>query len=343
MRIKNSVMSIVQVAAKSGFSIATVSRAINNPHLVNAKTLLKVNNTINELQYIVQKTGQKRGRKSAKKDVIRHRNVAFLWTGAKPSATSLTGIEMLQGVSMALRAHKVNLLVEHVGSDGQLPEIILNGALDGLLVHGPEPQPEHVHHYRKYPVVWLLSLGSSQWGDRVRPDHEKLGADALSYLVNAGCKNVVCVTYKHQHGTYYTLRSRGFMQKAEELGVVHSLFGTDLVPPMSHITRYGAASLLADQLCQMQPAFDGMFVANELGGYLHEQLCRKGLRPMSDFMMIAGDRDFAPRHLEPAPVLVSVHGIELGRMAVDLLLWRLANPGVSRVQSLLASSLQSQA
>lgn len=335
-------MSIVQVAAKSGFSIATVSRAINNPHLVNEKTLLKINSVIKELQYNVHKVGQKRGRKSVRKDVIKHRNVVFLWTGAKPSATSLTGIEMLQGVSMALRAHKVNLLVEHVGPDGQLPEIVLSGALDGLLVHGPEPQPEHVHLYRKYPVVWLLSLGSNQWGDRVRPDHEKLGADALSYLANAGCKNVACVTYQHQHGTYYTLRSRGFAQKAMELGIGHSLIGTELAPPMTHSTRFSVASLLADQLYQAQPAFDGLFVSNELGGYLHEQLSRKGLRPMSDFIMIAGDRDFAPRHLEPAPILVSVHGIELGRMAVDLLLWRLANPSVPRVQSLLSSSLELQ-
>jgi DNA-binding LacI/PurR family transcriptional regulator len=60
---------------------------------------------------------------------------------------------------------------------------------------------------------------------------------------------------------------------------------------------------------------------------------------MTDFLMIAGDRDFSPLHLEPEPVMVSVHGVELGRLAVDLLLWRLENPDLNQVTQLLTPSL----
>lgn len=293
-----------------------------------------------ELNYSVSSAGKRRGRKPKPKQDLRYGTVGFLWTAPRLSSSSLTGVEMLQGASAALRTHKVSLLVDHLGQDGRLPAAVESGEVDGLLVHGPEPSADVSRKLSKLPAVWLLSPGSTRWGDRVRPDHERLGMDALEYFVSAGCKRIVCATYAPKHGAFYTLRASGFVHQAKEHGIDCEILGLNLEPQMSHATRFRAAAQIADEICALRPRLDGLFVANELGGYLHEQLTRKGVRPMKDFVMVAGDRDFAPQHLEPPPVLVTVHGFELGRLAVDLLLWRLSNLSVPRVTKLLASSLE---
>lgn len=336
-------MSIVKVAAKAGVSIATVSRVMNASHLVNAATARRVTDAMRELNYSAAPGSKRRGRKAGPRGHLRYKTVAFLWTGARPSASSITGIEMLQGASAALRGHNVNLLVDHVGAEGRLPAAVASGEVDGLLIHGPEPQQDVVRHLCRLPTVWLLSPGSSEWGDRVRPDHERLGIDALNHLAAAGCRRVACVTYAPKHGIFYALRASGFGHQAAERGIDCTMVGLDVEPQATHSARFRVAALLVEKIAALSPAIDGLFISNELGAYVHEQLGRRGLRPMIDFTMIAGDRDFAPQHLEPPPVLVTVHGMELGRLAVDLLFWRLANPGVPRMTKLLASSLEAPA
>lgn len=339
MKKKASVMSITSVAKEAGVSIATVSRVLNDPHLVNPGTVRRVEEAMRALNYRVAPAAERRGRKADAHGRLRHKTVAFLWTGGRSSATSLTGIDMLQGASAALRKHRVNLIADYVDADAKLPAAVVAGAVDGLLLHGPEPTPEISQKLRTLPVVWMLSPGSNQWGDRVRPDHQRLGYDALDYLAGKGCKNIVCVTYADRLGTFHSMRAAGFAYRAEQLGLTCRFLGRNGAEAADAAGRFRVAAAVAEEFEALSPRPDALFVANELGGYLHEQLIRRGLKPMTDFLMIAGDRDFAPQHLEPEPVMVSVHGVELGRLAVDLLLWRLENRDMNQVTKLLTPSL----
>ncbi len=332
-------MSITKVAKAAGVSIATVSRVLNDPHLVNPGTLKRVEEAMRGLSYRVAPAAERRGRKADSQGRLRHKTVAFLWTGGRSSASSLTGIDMLQGASAALRAHRVNLIADYLDADGKLPAAVVSGAVDGLLLHGPEPSPEVAQKLKGLRVVWLLSPGSSTWGDRVRPDHYKLGCEALDYLVDRGCKNIVCVSFPARTGIFDTMRAAGFAHRAEQRGIAFRCLGLQYNAPVDAAGRFRVAAGLAEEFAALDTKPDGLFVANELGGYLHEQLMRRGIRPMTDFLMIAGDRDFSPQHLEPEPVMVSVHGVEIGRLAVDLLLWRLENPDLNQVTQLLSSSL----
>lgn len=332
-------MSITSVAQAAGVSIATVSRVLNNPHLVNPGTVLKVEEAMRTLNYRVAPTGERRGRKTQSRGRLQHNTVVFLWTGGRPSSTTLTGVDMLQGASAALRRHQVNLVADYLDVEGRLPAALAGGEVDGVLLHGPEPAPEIAERLKKLPVVWLLSPGSRSWGDRVRPDHQRLGMDALNFLHAKGCENVACVTYMDHLPSFFSRRAAAFGYQAAKMGVNCTLLGQKGTEPADPASRFRIAAAVADEFAALNPRPDGLFVANELGGYLHEQFVRRGLRPMTDFLMIAGDRDFAPQHLEPEPIMVNVHGVDLGRMAVDMLLWRLENPGVASVTQLLTSTL----
>ncbi len=332
-------MSITSVAKAAGVSIATVSRVLNDPHLVNPGTVRRVEEAMRTLNYRAALATERRGRKLEKRGRLKHKTVAFLWTGGRSSATTLTGMDMLQGASAALRMHRVNLIADYVDTEGRLPQAVAAEEVDGVLLHGPEPSAEVCAKLKVLPAVWLLSPGSNQWGDRVRPDHQRLGFDALDCFADRGCKNVVCVTYADNLGRFYSMRAAGFACRAEQRGIACRFIGEGFTQASDSAAKFRAACTLADEFSAMSPRPDGLFVANELGGYLHEQLIRRGLKPMKDFLMIGGDRDFAPQHLEPEPIMVSVHGVELGRLAVDLLLWRLENPEMKLVATLLTPTL----
>lgn len=339
MKIESAGMSITSVAKAAGVSIATVSRVLNDPHLVNPGTVRRVEEAMRNLNYRVAPASERRGRKADSRGRLRHKTVAFLWTGGRSSATSLTGMDMLQGASAALRKHRVNLIADYVDADGKLPAAVGSGAVDGVLLHGPEPSPEVAQKLKGLPAVWLLSPGANHWGDRVRPDHQKLGIDALDFLADRGCKNIVCVTYAERLGYFFAMRSAGFAYRAEQRGVTCRFLGENSVQAPDAAARFRLAAQIAEEFEQLTPRPDALFVSNELGGYLHEQLVRRGMKPMTDFLMIAGDRDFAPQHLEPEPFMVTVHGVDIGRLAVDLLLWRLENPDIKQVTQLIASSI----
>lgn len=332
-------MSITNVAREAGVSVATVSRVLNDRHLVNPQTLRRVEEAMRTLNYRVARAAERRGRKADARGGLRHKTVVFLWTGGRSSATTLTGVDMLQGASAALRRHGVSLVADYLDAEGKLPAVLASGEVAGVLLHGPEPAPEIAARLKGLPVVWLLSPGSSRWGDRVRPDHQRLGVDSINLLHAKGCKNVACITYAERPGTFFSMRTEGFMQEAARLGVKCTVLGQRDVELTNAACRFRAASTLADEIMALSPRPDGVFVTNDLGGYLHEQLIRRGIKPMTDFVMIAGDRDYAPQHLEPEPIMVNIHGMELGRLGVDLLLWRLENPNVPKVAQLLTPTL----
>lgn len=333
-------MSITEVARKANVSIATVSRVLNASPLVNAATVRRVQQAMRALKYRPPPVAERRGRKASPGGRLRHKTVALLWTSGRSAAGSLTGMEMLRGAAEALTALKVSLVVGQVGEDGHLPVAVSEGQVDGLLLHGPEPGPELSARLRTFPSVWLLSVGARDWGDRVRPDHAALGESAADTLAEAGCRRVACVSYAPSHGLFYTMRAEGFAHRAAVLGIENIPVGRSLPAQLDAGSRYRAATQVAEELLSLSPRVDGVFVANELGGYLHEQLVRKGARPMKDFVMIAGDRDFCPQHLEPEPILVDVEGAALGRLAVDQLLWRVGHPSAPRGTRLLVSRIE---
>ena len=60
---------------------------------------------------------------------------------------------------------------------------------------------------------------------------------------------------------------------------------------------------------------------------------------MRDVIFIAGDKEHCPQHLDPVPVKVDVHSQAIGRMAAELLLWRLTNPQAPFVTQLVQPAL----
>jgi DNA-binding LacI/PurR family transcriptional regulator len=68
---------------------------------------------------------------------------------------------------------------------------------------------------------------------------------------------------------------------------------------------------------------DGLFVANNLGDYVHNELINRGIVPMKDLPMIAGDANVCAQHMDPEPIKIRVFSQQIGRLAVESLLLRI--------------------
>lgn len=333
--------TIAQVARSAGVSTATVSRVINDPSLVRPDTVKRVQSAMRKLDYTPQPPAKRRGPKAHLHFPLQHKTVALVWTrGVEPSST-ITGQRMQEAAAKALQRHRISLITTFLDAGDELPDAIVAGRVDGLLLVGPEPEPEVAETLRALPSVWLLYNGSRAWGDRVQPDHRGIGRQSTDYLVAAGSRHPVCITNcsRPDRNDYYAERADAFRQFAVMHGLDPVLIGTSTpYAPDEAGKAQQACDMVAEALAQ-RPRVDGVFVANGLGHYVHGELLRSGIRPMQDIPLVAGDAEAVARHLDPPPVTIDIHSSVLGRLAVELLLTRLSHPKAPRVRQLVCADL----
>jgi LacI family transcriptional regulator len=330
----------MQVAKVAGVSPATVSRVLNRGTSVSRETAQKVRQAIKSVGYRPAPPAERRGPKARMHLPLRHNTIAFLWTAGRTPAQTPTGIGLLEGASTALRKHRVSVVVDYLGDPADLPPLIASEKLDGLLLHGPEPDAGLAGKLRRFPVVWVLSPGSRVWGDRVQPDHRLVGRQAFDFLAPKS-KSLACMTYRPALVGYefFAERADAFAQRCRLYGMPLATLGAEIEQPHDDAGRFKAAEAMVAAFAKVSPRPDGLFVANELGSYVHDQLRQRKIRPMRDVTLICGDKEHCPQHLDPVPVKVEVHSHSIGRLAAELLLWRLTNPSAPYVTQLVQPAL----
>ena len=359
-------MSIVRIAKLAGVSTATVSRVLNERDVVSDATVAKVRQAMKHIGYQPPPPGSRRGPKAHLHAQLQHRAIAFLWTasekpvlqrngdvfpkettdtfswpGGEEPAETLTGHALLQGAAAALRKHRISLTVDYLYHPGCLPAVVENQRVDGLVLHGPEPEESLVAKLRQIPSVWLLSSGATTWGDRVQPNHRAVGRKSLEYFASKNCRNVCCITYRPtgQGIRYHTDRANAFGLHAQMRQISCVMLGADMDEPVDSQGLFAMAEALVGQFLKLTPRPDGLFVANNLGYYIHEHLRRRGVEPMKDVLYICGDREVVYQHMEPEPAKIDIHSHDIGQLAVELLIVRLANPDVPPINLMVEPTL----
>ncbi len=335
-------MTIQAVADNAGVSTATVSRMINENGFVSEGTRKKILQAMKETGY---NSAQRTRRGLSSSSLLKHRNAVLIWTADKKSQQSNTGQNLLLGIAEGLRKLNANLTVDYISSDGHIPRMLLTGAIDGIFIHGPTPEDKTLQYLKKVPVIWLLQQGSPDFGDRAQPDHAFAGEIACKHLINQECSHLCCMSYAStsaSHSKYWKTREESFVTLAEINNARTSLLThPELTEPDSTPSELTAAAknLVADFL-KLNPHPDGLYVPNMLGPYIHQELIKKGIIPMKDLLMIAGDTNFCSQHhLDPAPITTRLFSRQIGKQAVEVLLQRLKNPDMPQMTCSLKPQL----
>lgn len=320
---------MVEVAKLAGVSHATVSRVINRRPDVSSVNVRRVQEAMQRLRYVPP--ARRRGPKPSASGV-RTGNIGMLFFGETPTlATSPVMALVLHAVQTELTARGFTLTLGQVTSDDGLPPNITNGHVDGLLMHGLPPSNDIQHQLSRYSAcVWLLSQQRQRgyWGDRVSPDNLQIGALAAKYLTDRGHQRIAIVNCDPTHLGFAT-RVQGFEGAAREAGVtcvnlVDAQAETPLVATSGNDASFNA---LIDQLVAAQgPQPTGLFVPRDaLTIRMYRVLRARGIQPGRDIDVISCDNIPALDALDPRPTTIDVRPQEVGRRAVEQLLWRINN------------------
>jgi DNA-binding LacI/PurR family transcriptional regulator len=105
------------------------------------------------------------------------------------------------------------------------------------------------------------------------------------------------------------------------------------------IQREAAADLVT-RFAALKPRPSALFVASEIGPYVHLELVNRGIVPMQDVCLIAGDLNICAQFaLSPKPLAWRVHSQNIGYQAVEMLLARIKNPHLPQLTTYLRPRL----
>lgn len=312
--------TLIDVAKVAGVSPITVSRAINQPHLVRPHTLARV-------QAAVQQTGYVKNMMAGALASNRSKLVSLVI----PSIATPIFAELVEAVSDTLTEAGYQVLLGlsryEEWREEVLIETILSRRPDGIIVTGTL----HTDNTRRrlqqagVPVVEAWDMGPAPIDMVVGFSHEEVGQATARHLLERGYRRIAILAVNDPRGAR---RNQGLQAELARHGV--TVTGVQLMPlPTTlQLGREGLAQLLAQA-----PQLDAVVCSSDTlaHGVLTEALSR-GLKVPEQLAVIGfGDLNFAA-HTFPPLSTIRVDGRNIGRLAAQALLGRLGGAGAAQPQ-----------
>ena len=339
-------VSITSVARKAGVARSTVSLVLRNQPRVSSATRAAVMAAVKELGYTKREPGRPRRRPGEPLSVKRTNRIALVVPDMLPSTLSApVYLDVLQGVESAIHAARKTLILRHVSSGQTDGGTLLFARADGVLVFGGLNDPEWVRQLEDTPVVQLMQAANpdERW-DRVTYDNARIGTLVADYALAR--KHRSCAFVGHLcNRAEVAMQRRGldFRAALHARGVkVHLLVRYLLnVTDRVHEVQADAMRAVADELKALVPRPTLVFVeADMMAQSLYPALRSRGLQPGKDIEVVSCNNEMVLlAGLVPRPATVDIHAAEIGRRAVQRLLWRIRNPGKPPDTLLIAPSL----
>lgn len=335
-------MLIADIARKAKVSPATVSRVINQPHLVAADRLARVQAVMSAVNYKPTPLNRRRGPKSR---MAAPKRIAVWFVGARKNPSLNWFQDQLLQIQAANEKQRIDLSVLYSESADELPRALAENQVDGVIIQGMEPSQANMQKLAGLPHVWFMTRRTQSYpGDYVEPDNALNGRMAAEYLHNRGHK-VVGVVSTDSAYTAVAWRADAFALRARELGLtVVNVLGKPR-PGVSYLLETSAheeCELLSRRLSQTLPRPTGLYLpVDHFCGSFFRALRQANLRPERDFEVILGNYNPVIYHnLDHLPAALDINLSTLVRKVVDHLIWRCDNPQANgRIGITVAPSL----
>lgn len=305
------------VAKLAGVSVATVSYVINNgPRPVSEETRARVLTAIQELGYRPHAIA--RSLKTG-----RTRTVGLLI----PTLLSPGFAYLINEVEDCLASHDYTLVLasshEDGDREGRVLGVMASQSIDGLLY-----TPSTARHRDQVmqlieegvPVVFLDRYIPGLPADTVMTDNVEAGRQATEYLIQQGCRHIVCISFSHEASAALD-RVQGYRQALCQQNIPVDEDRILVIPDpagekgMSALLEYSDSYGLPDGIvCTNQTHTIGVVKA------LRERRVR-----IPDQVAVIGGFFVSPwdRLLEPPLPLINQDMGRMARQAVEFLMERL--------------------
>ncbi|CDG88657.1 ribose operon transcriptional repressor RbsR [Xenorhabdus bovienii] len=318
------------VARLAGVSTSTVSYVINDNRYVSERVKKKVNAAIDELNYAPSALARSLKIKQTK-------TIGMLVT----TSNNPFYAEIVRGVERNCYERGYSLILCNTEGDVtrliRSMETLLQKRVDGLLIMCSENAVLPNDFLLRYPLIPMVTMDWSPFyvSSDVIKDNSLLGGElATSYLISQGFRKIACIagpqdkTPARQRLAGYRKAMKDAQLEIPEGYEIHSDF------------EFAGGLSSMEQLLQLSKPPEAVFAGNDamaIGAY--QALHRAGLSVPDDISVIGyDDISMAPYMIPP---LTTIHQPkdELGKLAIDTLLYRMGNPGSEPKQLILKPKL----
>ncbi len=324
-------VTIEQVAQHAGVSPATVSRVINHPDLVSAKTIDRVNASIQELGYssLIDQYRDREAKGADAKDA-----------GHRPIVVNLPWLdnpfysEIVRGIRVAARIAGYDVLVswdvpQHANAD-EYCAMLRRCNASGIITLCPLTTEVLARIDATLPAVQCCESNPESGIPYVTIDDVAAAQTAVEHLVSCGCTRLSIVSGPREY-KYSRDRTAGFLDvvRAHELAVNPSWILQ--VPDNNYALAYSAVC----HLLESENIPDGIFCCSDTYGAAAVRAAKKaGLTVPDDLMVVGFDNVDLATMISPSLTTVSQPRYRMGYTACSLLLERLMGGGMARSMTL---------
>lgn len=305
----------------AGVSTSTVSHVINKDRFVSDAVREKVETAIKTLNYAPSALAR-----SLK--INQTRTIGMLIT----ASTNPFYSELVRGVERSCFERGYSLVLCNTEGDEQRMnsnlETLMQKRVDGLLLLCTEthqPSQEIMQRYPSIPTVmmdWAPFNGDS---DLIQ-DNSLLGGDmATQYLINKGFTRIACITGPLDK-TPARLRLEGYREAMTRAGLTIRE-GDEIESDF----EFGGGFDAMQTLLAMNERPQAVFIGNDamaVGAY--QALYQAGLKIPQDMAIVGYDDIELARYMTPPLTTIHQPKDELGELAIDVLIHRIAEPGLQQ-------------
>lgn len=309
--------TIKDVASELGMSVATVSRALSQPHLLREDTRTRVLSVVERLGYRPNLLAR---------SLRRGETRSILLVAPK---LSLFFLEIFAGAEEAARAAGFAVLLGNSDGDPEREEAyfdqVSSGRADGIILLTGLAPSAYAHGKRPLPaLVTVLERLQGHDAPVVRIDHRLGAAEATRHLIALGHQRIAHIAgVKHAAST--THRIAGYKDALSAAGIAYS---EELVQQGDFSMDSGVGAM--ERLLALDDPPTAVFAANdEMAFGAMAAAHRKGLSVPQDLSMVGFDDQKTAGFYIPSLTTVNIPRHELGRRAAHELMERLAGRGAS--------------
>lgn len=307
-------VTIKDIARELGISPSTVSKALKNHPDISPETKKAVRELVERWNYKPDPIALSLKIGSSKTiGVIVPEIVHYFFS------TVISGIEDLAYDS----GYHVMFCQSNESYEREVKSVVtlLSSRVDGILVSMSKSTLEF-SHFRKIPesgipLVFFDRICEEIESDRVIVDDEVGAFDAVTHLIESGCRNIV-----HMAGPQNLQIGR-----CRKDGYLRALAQSGFAQREENIIRCDTAEearLVVPELLKREPVPDGIFAVNDLTAAEAMRIIKNhGFRVPEEISIVGFTSGMISDLTDPPLSSVGQHGYEIGREAVSLLIQRL--------------------
>ncbi|MBQ8814562.1 MAG: LacI family DNA-binding transcriptional regulator [Lachnospiraceae bacterium] len=317
--------TIYDVAKYAGVSPTTVSSVLNDDPRVKDSTRVRVREAVEALGYVRNPNARGLAKRETKTIGI----IAAIGKQLMPYEDKNENGPFIHAVSNGIidRLAQTEYSVvtdryRYWEADGELPQIVKNARVDGVILIGGLFDQEIIKKIRNHgiPMVGVCVIDDSI--DTVNPDLAQGTYMVTEELLKNGCQNVVLLNAPRCYATSYT-RREGWQQALQNYPSDSRQHVEVMVEAVTGGGGYYAMKKLWEQ--GLRP--DGVVTAGEtvsLGAMRF--LAEQGVKiPQDTSMTAVGNSDLSAYAIPPITT-VDIHEEATGAAAAELLLKRIKDP-----------------